>query len=250
MDDSLIRKSYVISCKYFPAPHNYETITEAFQLLYSKFGINPSSVTATVTDNGSNFVKAFRVYGRDSYEFTNFLEADDDEPEPIQYEEADRTKVFDVLNTAHGEAECINGDDDSEYEALIDLLHSDSSENVEEDEHETNYKNGSEEIFDFFKSRVISAQLDDQTAFALSNHLRCNAHKYNLVGSCDSLRALRNKQFSNMYESVFEKLNMLWYASGRQASSEIIIKYLGSNLTKPSNTRWNDIYLKVIHSKF
>lgn len=166
MDDSLIRKSYVIACKYFPAPHNHQTIAEEFQLLYSKFGINPSSITATVTDNGSNFVKAFSVYGHDKNEFTKFLEAGDDELDLIPYEEEDRSKVFDVLNTLYGQDQRANDDDDFEYEALLDLLHSNSSENDEECGQEANHVNESEEILKFFKSRVTNSHLDSEAAFA------------------------------------------------------------------------------------
>lgn len=249
MDDSLTRKSYVISCKYFPAPHNYQTITEAIQLLYGRFGIDSSSVTATVTDNGSNFVKAFNVFGRDNVEFTKFLEADEPEIEPIPFENEDRTNVFNILNAVRRETDCPDGhDDDIECEALLDLLHSNNLENEEQQESQLCHENGSEELLDFFQSRVTNAQLDDDAVVALSRHIRCNAHKLNLVGSSDSLRALRNKQYSKMYEAVFEKLGMLWNCAGQQAASEIIIKYLGSNFHRPSNTRWNDTYEKVIYT--
>lgn len=243
MDDSLTRKSYVISCKYFPAPHNFQTITEEIQLLYGKFGIDSSSITATVTDNGSNFVKAFNVFGHDNLEFTKFLEADEPEIQPIPFEDEDRTNVFNILNAARGEIN--RDDDDSECDALLDLLHSNNLENVESQESQVCHNENSEKLHDFFQSRVTNAQLDDDVVLALSRHIRCNAHKLNLVGSSDSLRALRNKQYSKMYETVFEKLSMLWNCAGQQAASEIIIKNLGSNFHRPSNTRWNDTYEKV-----
>lgn len=247
MDDSLTRKSYVISCKYFPAPHNHQTITEAIQLLYSKFGINPSSITATVTDNGKNFVKAFNEYGRNNLEFMNFLEAEESEIQPIPFEEEDRAKIFDILNTVRCENnDTNNDDDDDECETLLELLHDNNVEDTEQQECEMGSQNRSEKLLNFCQSRVSSVELDDGTVLALSKHLRCKAHTLNLVGSRDSLRALRNKKFAKMYETVFDKLNMLWNCSAQQASSEIIIKHLGSNFKRPSNTRWNDTYLKVI----
>lgn len=48
-----------------------------------------------------------------------------------------------------------------------------------------------------------------------------------------------------MYENVFEKLNLLWDATGRQKTSEIIIKCLGRNLNKPNKTRWNWLYDRI-----
>lgn len=103
-----------------------------------------------------------------------------------------------------------------------------------------------EKLQEFIQSRITNIPLDVQSAFALSNRISCNARSFNLIGSSDSLRAHRNKQYSKVYEAVFKKLNMLWHYSGLQESSQIIIKHLGSNLNKPSKTRWNDIYLKVI----
>lgn len=251
MDDTLTRISYVISCKYLPAPHNYETISEQMQLLYSRLAITPSTVVATVTDNATNFAKTHTVYGRNRYEFMNFLEAEEIEPQHIEYEEIDRTKIFDILNDIQGETERSENDVDFEIEALYDLLLSDDpdAEDSEQQSQDIGHSHTSEEILELLKSLVVNNQLDEDAFLALSNHVRCNTHKFNLVGSCDSLRALRNKQFAKIYEAVFEKLNMLWHCSGLQASSEIIIKYLGTNLSKPSKTRWNDIYEKVHYLK-
>lgn len=249
MDNDLKRQSYVISCKDFPAPHNYETITESFQLIYSKFGINSESVIATVTDNASNFVKAFQIFGRNNDEFVKFLQTEEDDAldESENFEESDRAGIFKILNTLYNEPDQIDAND--ETEVLSDLLYLTDRGNSQDDNDVTRNLsdvNKPEKLQEFIRSRITNIPLDVHSALALSNRISCNAHNFNLIGSSDSLRAHRNKQYSKTYETVFEKLNMLWHYSGLQESSQIIIKHLGSNLNKPSRTRWNDIYLKVI----
>lgn len=241
MDENLDRQSYVLSCKYFPAPHNYQTISEFFQLVYSRFGINSRSIVATVTDNGRNFVKAFQTFGRNDEEFKKFLLGEDDENQIQPLDELDCHEIFSVLNSLYEGPVFDDVDVDYEYDTLCSLLHSPIEENIQNDATKSEHD-------EFIRSRISNIAFDDQAAFALSNRLSCNAHNLNLVGSTDGLRAHRNKQYSKKYSAVFEKLNMLWHYSGLQASSEIIIAHLGTNLNKPSKTRWNDIYQKVIFS--
>lgn len=251
MDNDLRRKSYVISCKYFPAPHNYKTITESFQLLYSKFGIKSKSVVATVTDNGSNFVKAFQIFGRNNEDFIKFLQLNesDDLDQPMDhFEDDDRSQIFEILNSLYEEPDQV--DVDLESDALFELLNSTATNDTEYERQNSCDTNGKpEQLQQFYRSRITNIELDYEAAFGLSNRISCNAHNFNLVGSKDSLRAHRNKAYSKIYGTVFEKLNMLWNNSGRQEPSQIIMKHLGSNLNKPSNTRWNDIHEKVIDNK-
>lgn len=184
---------------------------------------------------------------------SSFLQADDDQMinarvvlQTILYEEDDRSTIFEMLKQMQCDTGDSNSDDDFEDHELFELLQCNDIDSMEQEENEICHKNNSEKHLEYFKSNVTSDRLDENTVLGLSKHLRCNAHKLNLVGSTDILRALRNKQFSKLYQAVFEKLNLLWHCSGVQASSEIIIKCLGRNLTKSSKTRWNDIYEKVI----
>lgn len=57
------RKSLALNCSHFHNPHTNENIAEEMQMLYSKYGLEPRKIVATVTDNASNFVKAFREFG-------------------------------------------------------------------------------------------------------------------------------------------------------------------------------------------
>ncbi|XP_049428832.1 uncharacterized protein LOC125886567 [Epinephelus fuscoguttatus] len=58
---SLERKKAALACRQFTGRHTYDSIATELENIHSSFTIS-HKVTATVTDNGSNFVKAFKVY--------------------------------------------------------------------------------------------------------------------------------------------------------------------------------------------
>ncbi|KAK1888644.1 putative AC9 transposase [Dissostichus eleginoides] len=55
------REKAAIACKRIKGRHTYDVIASEIEQIHSKFGLS-HKVTATVTDNGSNFLKAFKVY--------------------------------------------------------------------------------------------------------------------------------------------------------------------------------------------
>ncbi|XP_046604998.1 uncharacterized protein LOC124297738 [Neodiprion virginianus] len=60
---NLQRKSAAIACRRFSGTHSYDRIAALLTEIHSTFKLNPEKVVAVVTDNGSNFIKAFRVFG-------------------------------------------------------------------------------------------------------------------------------------------------------------------------------------------
>uniref|UniRef100_A0A8C5GLY2 HAT C-terminal dimerisation domain-containing protein n=1 Tax=Gouania willdenowi TaxID=441366 RepID=A0A8C5GLY2_GOUWI len=79
---SLERKKAALACRHFKGRYTYDSIATELDKIHSSFGIS-NKITATVTDNGSNFVKAFKVYhpvqGDDSEEDEDDSEEDEDE---------------------------------------------------------------------------------------------------------------------------------------------------------------------------
>ena len=57
---TLKREKAAIACKRFRGSHTYDAITAELEDIFSKYGLNHDKVTACVTYNGSNFVKAFK----------------------------------------------------------------------------------------------------------------------------------------------------------------------------------------------
>lgn len=60
--DSLDRKSAALACARIRGRHTFDVIAAKISQVHAEFHIQ-GKVTATVTDNGSNFVKAFSEYG-------------------------------------------------------------------------------------------------------------------------------------------------------------------------------------------
>ncbi|XP_043097798.1 E3 SUMO-protein ligase ZBED1 isoform X2 [Puntigrus tetrazona] len=76
LEDSLERKSAALACTRIPISYTCETIIAKIQEIHSSYNIE-SKVQATVTDNGNNFVKAFK----------EFSSEDDQEVEQSRFED-------------------------------------------------------------------------------------------------------------------------------------------------------------------
>ncbi|XP_077055327.1 zinc finger BED domain-containing protein 4 isoform X1 [Siphateles boraxobius] len=76
LEDNLERKSAALACTRIPISYTCETIIAKIQEIHSSYNIE-SKVQATVTDNGNNFVKAFK----------EFSSEDDQEVEDSRFED-------------------------------------------------------------------------------------------------------------------------------------------------------------------
>lgn len=79
IDNNYIRRSAALSCKRLSGSHTYDKIAETLEDIHSKFNIDNRKLVATVTDNGSNFVKAFEEFGVSSIEKESCNDEDSDE---------------------------------------------------------------------------------------------------------------------------------------------------------------------------
>lgn len=57
--DTLTRESAVLACKRIKGKHSYDVISKIINDVFCEYGI-VNKVSRVVTDNGSNFIKAFR----------------------------------------------------------------------------------------------------------------------------------------------------------------------------------------------
>ncbi|XP_029053853.1 uncharacterized protein LOC114881280 [Osmia bicornis bicornis] len=60
---NLKRKSAALACRRFPGMHAFDKITELLHNIHAEFGLNGEKIVATITDNASNFAKAFKIFG-------------------------------------------------------------------------------------------------------------------------------------------------------------------------------------------
>ncbi|KAK0048479.1 hypothetical protein Bpfe_022094 [Biomphalaria pfeifferi] len=79
---SLSRESAALACRRFPGSHTYDRIAELLYDVHENFGIS-NKACLTVTDNGSNFVKAFEQFGVKIEKSDDIEENDDIEFEDV-----------------------------------------------------------------------------------------------------------------------------------------------------------------------
>lgn len=84
--DTLERKKAALACRRIRGRHTYDVIGQKIEDIHSAYGIG-NKVVATVTDNGSNFVKAFQVYQAVSSDDEMEEEPDDNEVTFLPMEE-------------------------------------------------------------------------------------------------------------------------------------------------------------------
>ncbi|EFN60702.1 hypothetical protein EAG_05517, partial [Camponotus floridanus] len=96
LDESLRRKSYVLACRRMKFAHTHIEITKMLFNVHQNFGLSVDKIVGTVTDNASNFGKAFRIFSLDEIE---------EEPEYLQHEEDITVSEFELLNNFDDDVE-------------------------------------------------------------------------------------------------------------------------------------------------
>lgn len=206
----LIRKSAALACRRFTGAHTYDRIAELLCDINDEFGLSPSKVIATVTDNGANFVKAFKEFSV-QVEF-GVLQIDTDTPDDIGGSNA----VAETESSASANPNEGNGDHASETVEFVD-------------------------IYDVLNSQPSSNCNDP--VIVLPTHERCCSHTLSLVATTDASKALKNSaQFARLNHAAMGKCSSLWNSCSRPKSAEKIFDICGSSLPTPCATRWNSMY--------
>ncbi|UYV82093.1 hypothetical protein LAZ67_21000804 [Cordylochernes scorpioides] len=60
--NDLRRVSVALACQRFKGVHSYNQLSDIIQEINDHFDLNTNKIVASVTDNGSNFVKAFKMF--------------------------------------------------------------------------------------------------------------------------------------------------------------------------------------------
>ncbi len=76
--ETLQRKKAAMACRRFRGRHTFDAIASELEDIFSQYGLSTDKVTVCVTDNGSNFVKAFKEYQQVESEEEKEEEVEDD----------------------------------------------------------------------------------------------------------------------------------------------------------------------------
>lgn len=82
----MTRGSAAVACRRFSGVHSYDKIAEMLEGINQEMGLSYRKIVATVSDNGSNFVKCFKEFGikinlpdQENEEDDGHADADDEE---------------------------------------------------------------------------------------------------------------------------------------------------------------------------
>lgn len=207
LDANLKRQSQLLACRRFAGRHTFDRIASILFDINKEFGLRTSQIVATVTDNASNFVKAFKEF---SVELILPSLSDDDEDD--------------------------SESEDSGYEqSMLNFITIGTEEEESHTDLEPLSDNYYDEVFDF-----------DNETLQLSEHQRCAVHTLNLIPTSDLKKILKANSTLRIINTVaMTKLSKLWNAGGRPQSAEIIASIFGCGLVRPSATRWNSLFDSV-----
>lgn len=102
---SLGRKSAALACRRFPGIHAFDKITELLHNIHAEFGLTNDKIVATITDNASNFAKAFKTFdvkgtcivSEEDYSASSSDSSTEEEGEEGEESSVDKCGVIDLL---------------------------------------------------------------------------------------------------------------------------------------------------------
>ena len=74
------RISAALACQRLKGSHTFDVLGSALENIHNECGIS-NKICKTTTDNGSNFIKAFPVFGTNNVTNTNDMDVDNDDGE-------------------------------------------------------------------------------------------------------------------------------------------------------------------------
>ncbi|PAA72082.1 hypothetical protein BOX15_Mlig031089g1 [Macrostomum lignano] len=223
--ESNARQHAIIAFQRLQGSHTGAALASELLAIHAKFSID-SKVVMTTTDNGANFVKAFRDYGiacrslcepQNQNESSASAAAEPDDIDTDQAEVEDDEASFgfvqpgDNRDTARGEVPF-----------CLPLATVPVADQIELDHEDDNVKN-------------------------LPMHMRCASHTLNLVGSTDAIAAIEKfPELKQQFRKTIGKAQGLWNAQGRSSTvADTIQQELKKKLLVPNSTRWNSMYNSI-----
>lgn len=178
-EETLERKGACLAVREIVGRHTYDVLAKVISGVNEEFGIT-NKVCFTVTDSGSNFLKAFRHYAFD-------VEADNENPSEDDDADFEAVDVLRILNGGGNET------------VARDAGAQDESVNVRPNENENENNNNTSVDCD----EEDSEEQEYQLAVTLPPHRKCATHRLNLVATTDIAKSTEEDIRANVCQVVW-----------------------------------------------
>lgn len=200
------RYSYILACRRIKGNHTYLNIAKVINEIIQDFKIENDKITHVVTDNASNFGKAFRTFSK-------------------QYIVTDNIHIS-----------------DSNYLGLISSDDSDSDDNITiSSDDDVSSSNLEVDVVDL-SSLILNYKETITNTISLPSHITCSAHTLNLIASVDTAKIV-DQAYNSISKSTFKKLSSFWNLLSRSTVvSDKVFDLCSCKFPVPNLTRWNSMY--------
>lgn len=236
INDNFERESFVLALRQMNGRQTNEVLTLEIVKVFKEYGICVDKVTHIVTDGGSAFCKAFKVYGKsvdhlvDNVNAPNMLEGEEDVSPFIQHEDGE-----------YFYSNIIQINEENEMAWQNDTMIDANNEILQEEEIDDDF---------FFRENDNSDNVQHELeSVLLPAQRRCFSHILNLIPN-DFERKLSsiNARAKMALVSVFGKLQTIWVFPRRSSYANTIAKeVLQCKLKLPCETRWNSKFDAIKH---
>jgi len=227
----LKRKSAALACKRIEGTHSAEIVANELAKIHDLFELNYEKIIATVTDNGSNFVKAFKMFTISSCTILEDGSSNvtniDDNLEETQMNNSEETETSDdEINETD--------EDDGDINDINDD-HNENDNNANNDDNDDND--------DSANNSINNEEISDEINIILPRHLRCASHTLHLIASSDAIKIIKeDSRLKRLHEEAIQECEKLWKKLRSPKKREALKKYLKCALKRPVATRWNSLY--------
>lgn len=202
------RHSYVLACKRIKGSHTHLNISKVITQIMQEYKINCEKVSHVVTDNASNFGKAFRIFS------SQHIDSSDNSNNSKNVNDPNYLGI-------------ISSDSDSD----IEIIYNSDTEN--------DFDIPSLEIIDF------SSLNFDSNSISLPKHITCATHSLNLIATTD-ISKIEHDAYNKISKAVFKKLFSFWNLISRSTvASDKVTDLCNCKFPVPVITRWNSMYNAV-----
>lgn len=244
----------LIACERCTGIINNELVAQKLLRIFDRFEIL-EKVVAVTTDNGGEFIAAFRNFGDNYCSYEAYLEERDEllwMGEDDEFEVREINTDTDIIPT--NERVASNGnvliESREEWDSMKNNIDGSLIENcgsLDDNDIETDGNNINLHQIDGIQSSLadyyeLNPDLADINSAYLPIRVACAAHTLNLVGKTDSFNALVDNDYSETYFDAIKKLNAIWkYSTNSRKRVELVERILKRRIIKPHRIRWNRI---------